>query len=149
MIRKIYLSLGSNIEPEKYIPACLKTLKQNFSLQSVSSVYETDPVGVNTGSKFWNAAVEIKSDLEPEELGKAMREIETLLGRKRNPADKFAPRTIDIDILPQPGYQNMGFIMIPLAEIAPEEKDVETGKTFRELAEKFSEEKKKYRRVDS
>lgn len=142
-----FLSLGSNVEPGRHMPACIESLRKHFKVVSVSKIYETDPVGAAGNSKFWNGAVEIESDLSPSGLTGELRKIEASLGRKRNPADKFAPRTIDIDVLPQAGYQDQAFIMVPLAEIAPAVKDAETGKTFRELAEKFGEEKKKFREV--
>ncbi len=147
MISGRFLSLGSNLSPEKFIPACIETLKQKFRVLKVSSVYETDPVGPTGKEKFWNLAVEIEPAADPAVLLKELRAVEESLGRKRDPFNKFAPRTIDIDILPQQDYQNQALIMIPLAEIAPEEKDRETGKSFRELAEKFREEKKSYRKV--
>ena len=130
----VFLSVGSNIEPKKNIPACLKLLEKKLTVLKYSPVYETDPVGPAGRQKFWNLAAEIKSDLGRENLVKQLRKIETVLGRRRDPQNKFAARTIDIDVLPQPDYQNQAFIMIPLADIAPGVKDPETGKTFGELA---------------
>ncbi len=135
--RNIFLSLGSNIEPEKNIPACLKILKENFKIVKISSCYETAPVGPAGDKKFWNLAVAIHTSLAPGRLNQKLRQIEKKLKRKRNSKDKFAPRTIDLDLLPQQGYQEQGFIIIPLAEIAPREKDPETGKTFEKLGKVF------------
>ncbi len=137
----VFLSLGSNLSPERYVPACIETLKRKFKVKKISSVYETDPVGAAGKEKFWNLAAEVDTDLDRAALSRELRQIEESLGRKRDPSNKFAPRTIDIDILPQPDYCAQGFIMIPLAEIAPEAKDSETGRPFREYAEKFTEEK--------
>ncbi len=133
----VFLSLGSNIEPENNIPACLRLMKEKLQVLKISPVYETDPVGPAGPQKFWNLAVEIESDFGKKALTEKLREIEAALGRSRNPDDKFAARTIDIDILPQPDYQNQAFIMIPLAGIAPETRDPETGETFKNLAEKL------------
>lgn len=144
---RFFLSAGSNIDPRKHIPLSIQTLKQDFQLIKVSSVYETDPVGAAGGKKFWNYAAEIEFAGNREELTVKIREIEKLLGRQRDPNDKFAPRCIDVDILPQPDYQKQAFIMVPLAEIAPEEKDAETGKSFEELAGNFEEEKKNYKKI--
>ena len=132
---RIFLSIGSNIEPQKNIPACFKALRKEFYLKKISSVYETVPEGPAGNQNFWNAAAEIETELDLESLTKKLRRIEDQLGRKRDSQNKFAPRTIDLDILPQEDYQKRAFIMIPLAEIAPEERDLETGKSFRELAE--------------
>ena len=100
----------------------------------MSSIYETDPIGPAGDKKFWNLAAEIESPLSRQELSQAIRKTEEALGRKRE-KNKFAPRSIDIDLLPQPDYQNQGFIMVPLAEIAPKAIDPETGKNFKELKE--------------
>ena len=144
-MKRVYLSLGSNIEPEKYIPAAIQLLKDNFKVLDVSSIYETDPVGPAGNLKFWNLAIALSTDKEETLLPK-IRSIESQLGRTRG-ENKFAPRTIDIDILPQPDYQKLAFIMIPLAEIAPKEKDPQTGKSFLELADKLREEAKSFRRI--
>ena len=131
----VFLSIGSNVQPQKNIPACLEILKKKFSVKKISSIYETEPVGPAGNRKFWNLAVGLETGLDLKMLAATLRQIEETLGRKHDPADKFAARTIDLDILPQPGYQNQAFIMIPLAEIAGGQRDEETGKTFGEIAE--------------
>ncbi len=133
----VFLSIGSNIEPERHIPACLQLLKKNFEVLKISPIYETDPVGPAGEHPFWHLAVEFETALTKKELSEKLREIERALGRTRDPLNKFAPRTIDLDILPQPDYQNQAFIMIPLAHLAPEALDPETGETFKSLAEKL------------
>ena len=139
----IFLSLGSNIGPAENIPSCLELLKKNFHVLKISPVYETDPVGPAGPRQFWNLAVEIESSLNRKDLTEKLREVEALLDRGRDPQNKFAPRTIDIDILPQPDYQNQAFIMVPLADIAPDSRDPETGETFKSLAEKLREDASK------
>ena len=130
----VFLSIGSNVAPSRNIPECLKLLRENFTVLKISPAYETDPVGPAGEKKFWNLAASLDCGLEKKELVEKLREIEASLGRRREAGNKFAPREIDIDILPQPGYQDHAFIMIPLAEIAPQAQDAETGKTFQELA---------------
>ncbi len=142
----VYLSLGSNVHPEQHIPAALEFLKQTFQIKKISSTYETSPIGPAGSQNFWNAAAAIQTDDTKEALVLKLRRIEEIMGRVRS-ENKFAPRTIDIDILPQPDYQKHAFIMIPLAEIAPEEKDPETGKSFGELAETLKEEAENFIRV--
>lgn len=129
-----YLSLGSNIEPEKHIPACLDLLKEKFAVRKISTIYETAPVGPAGTQNFWNLAVKIESDLTPEEITQTLRKIEESLGRRRNPQNRFAPRTIDIDLLPFPDYEKQAFVMIPLAQIEPEGTDRKSQKTFAEIA---------------
>lgn len=148
---RYFLSLGSNIEPEKNISAAIKLLKKDFNLQKISSVYETDPVGpcredkqMAEAQKFWNAAAEIEVPWTRTELIERLRILETSLGRKRE-ANKFAARPIDIDVLPQNDYTTQAFIMIPLAEIAPDEKDSE--KSFAAFAEDLKQEAKNFKKV--
>lgn len=146
--RKVFLSLGSNIEPEKNIPACVRILREKFTVPRASSFYETEPVGPAGKNKFWNAVLEIETEQDLPSLMETLKSIESRLQRKRDDSNKFAPRTIDIDTLPQPDYQNQAFIMIPLAEIAANEIDPETGKSFKEIAEKWKE-SFRYKRVEN
>lgn len=130
-----FISIGSNIEPETYIPKCLRLLQKQFPGILFSSIYETAPVGTSHQKKFWNLAASFSSSTAENKIREGLKQIENLLGRTRDPQDKFAPRTIDIDLLPQKQYDRFAFIMIPLAEIAPDITDPGTGKTFRQLAE--------------
>lgn len=132
---KVYLLiLGSNIEPEKNMPLARKRLKAAFKDMLFSDFYETDPIGSAGTEKFWNAAGIIKTELSREDVSILLKKIESDLGRVRDPDNKFIPRTMDIDILPSEHWQQHAFIMVPLAEIAAEITDPETGKTFGELA---------------
>jgi 2-amino-4-hydroxy-6-hydroxymethyldihydropteridine diphosphokinase len=95
----------------------------------VSSLYETDPVGLKEQPPFYNCVVRIETTLSPEELLQACQAVERKLGRKR--LVRWGPRTIDIDILtygrllqsaphlvlPHPRMQQREFVMIPLREI--------------------------------
>lgn len=146
-MRSVYLSIGSNINPAEYIPLCIEELKNNFKVKHISSTYETPPVGPAGDDNFWNFAAEIVTDLETAQLQDKLRSIEKKLGRKRSSNNKFLARTMDIDILPQPGFQEMSFIMIPLAEIAPHNLDPETNSTYLELAEKLKTEAKAFVKV--
>lgn len=146
--QEVFLSLGSNIHPRKSIVDAVQQLKKSFTVKQISPVYETAPHGPAGDQPFFNLIVSIETLLSGAELQTKLREIESALGRIRNPTNKFAPRTMDIDIIPQPCFQSQPFIMIPLADIAPGHKDSETGKTFLELSQEFTEEKKSYRKID-
>ena len=146
-MKTVFLSIGSNVEPEKNVPACLKLLKERFHVLKISTIYETDPVGPAGDKKFWNLAVAIETERQDEALRQELRKIEEALGRVRPSKNKFAPRTMDLDILPQADYQHQAFIMIPLAEIAPEEKDTETNLTFQELARPLEASAQSFRKV--
>ncbi|MBN1687718.1 MAG: 2-amino-4-hydroxy-6-hydroxymethyldihydropteridine diphosphokinase [Candidatus Omnitrophica bacterium] len=144
---RFYLSLGSNISPGNNIPQALKLLGRKFDILKQSSIYEANPIGPPDQPVFWNLAILIQSDLPQNEIRQGLKEIEKELGREHNPQDKYAPRPIDIDLLPQTGYQQQAFIMIPLEEIAPEEKDPETGKTYKTLAQALKSDRKNLKKV--
>jgi 2-amino-4-hydroxy-6-hydroxymethyldihydropteridine diphosphokinase len=100
-------------------------------VNAVSSVYETDPVGPPQAD-FLNAVCEVETSLEPHELYQTLKAIEQELGRK--PGPRWGPRPIDLDLLlygdevidepelkvPHKELTNRAFVMIPLAEIAPD-----------------------------
>ncbi|MCM8776532.1 MAG: 2-amino-4-hydroxy-6-hydroxymethyldihydropteridine diphosphokinase [Candidatus Omnitrophica bacterium] len=147
-MKTVYLSVGSNICPQENIPSCLRILKKKFWVKKISSVYETAPIGPAGTSKFWNLAVSIRTRLKKKDLEGQLRSIEKKLLRLRHPANKFAPRTIDLDILPEPDYQHKAFVIIPLSEIAPDEVDPGSGKTFKELAQAWNRNSKRIRKID-
>jgi len=146
-MNRYYLSLGSNIEPQKNIEAALRLLPRKFQILGQSSIYETDPVGDVEGGKFWNLAVHVQTVLEKDEAIQFTKEIENELGRSRDPQNKFSPRTIDIDILPYPGFEKHGFVVIPLAELDPNGKCESGSPSFGKLADLFDHEIKNYKKV--
>ena len=147
-MKPVFLSIGSNIRPKKNIPACLKLLKRTFRVRKISSIYETKPVGPAGDKNFWNLVVEIETGLERKALTSTLRTLEKKLGRQRNRKNRFAPRTIDLDILPQPDYQKYAFIMVPLAEVAPKKRDPESGKTFQSLAKPLLEGAQAFKKIN-
>nr|BAL52729.1 2-amino-4-hydroxy-6-hydroxymethyldihydropteridine pyrophosphokinase [uncultured Chloroflexota bacterium] len=123
-MHQVYLSLGSNIEPEKNLPRALHLLRQKTQVALVSHVWQSRAVG-SDGPDFLNACVQVITPLSAQEFKEqVIQAIEGVLGRKRM-ADKFAPRTIDVDILFYDGepfgeLPLHAFIVVPLAEIAPD-----------------------------
>ena len=120
-----YLSLGSNIQPEFHLVQAIKLLHKYGEVLKVSSAWESKSVGAE-GPNYLNACVLFRCLSMPVELKENLiRPIEAQLGRKRV-EDKFAPRTIDIDIVlfdEKPynvEYWNFAFVIVPLAEIHPE-----------------------------
>ena len=130
-----YLSLGSNLDDrEANVRKALDHLAANpgIRVKKVSSLYETAPIGVTEQGDFINAVVWIETDLNPRNLLDAILDIEKIVGRVRNL--RGGPRVIDIDILlyddveistleltiPHPEMMNRAFVLIPLAEIAPD-----------------------------
>ncbi|WP_129595856.1 2-amino-4-hydroxy-6-hydroxymethyldihydropteridine diphosphokinase [Anaerophilus nitritogenes] len=130
-MNKAYLSLGSNLGNKKEnIENALKYLEsESVHIVSVSSYYETEPVGYTDQDWFLNMAIQIETSLNPYELLLYCQEIEQKLKRKR--IIRWGPRTIDIDILlyeniymndekltiPHPRMIERAFVMIPLLEI--------------------------------
>jgi 2-amino-4-hydroxy-6-hydroxymethyldihydropteridine diphosphokinase len=143
-----YLSLGSNIDPERNLPAAVTHLARFGHVRAVSSVWESAPVGLADQSNFLNAAVLLETELSAQALrGEAIAKIEQALGRVRT-GNKNAPRTIDIDIvlfnhdvlqvghrhIPDPELLERPFVAIPLAEIAPDYIHPETDQTLEQIA---------------
>ena len=138
----IYLSLGSNIERHRRIGSALDALADNFGEIIISSVYESESVGF-TGDSFYNLVVGIRSSLTVAELLKKLKDIENQNGRDRS-APRFGSRSLDIDILavdqlsgevdgvklPRDEVLKNAFVLLPLAEIAPDSKHPQTGQTY-------------------
>lgn len=158
--RRVYLSLGSNIEREKNILACLDALAEHFGELIISPVYESESVGFE-GDNFYNLVVGIDSALSVGELAVIMRDIETANKRSRA-GPKFGPRTLDIDILtcgelsglidgvalPRDEVTENAFVLLPLVDIAPDEKHPVSGKSYRDIAANFTGSKQKLWRID-
>jgi 2-amino-4-hydroxy-6-hydroxymethyldihydropteridine diphosphokinase len=146
-----YLSLGSNIEPERNLPAAVAQLTQFGRIRAVSTVWQTAPIGFTDQPDFLNAVVLLETALSAWALREqVIVQIEQNLNRVRT-ANKNAPRTIDIDIMlfnhdllslgrrriPDPEVLERPFVAIPLAEIAPDYVHPETGQTLRQIAQRF------------
>jgi 2-amino-4-hydroxy-6-hydroxymethyldihydropteridine diphosphokinase len=129
-----YLSLGSNLgDREGYLRSAAASLHAlpRTSAVRLSSVYETAPVGLTDQPAFLNMVVELRTRLTARELLRACQKIESELGRTRDL--RWGPRTIDLDILlygdltcaeddlqvPHPRMLEREFVLVPLAEIAP------------------------------
>jgi len=123
--RKIALLLGSNIAPEANLRAAYQELSRRCRVLKTSQIWESPAVG-GEGQDYLNMAVLILSEQDPFELKyEVLRPIETTLGRVRS-ADKFAARTIDIDVVAEagqaldPGLGNYAYAAVPVSEILPE-----------------------------
>jgi 2-amino-4-hydroxy-6-hydroxymethyldihydropteridine diphosphokinase len=130
----VYLSLGSNIgNREANLRTAIVALPAaGIELIQVSSIYETEPVDYLDQAWFLNGVVEARTELEPFALLRALRKIETQMGSKKEFTK--GPRLIDLDILlygneaiatqdlqiPHPRMHLRRFVLVPLAEIAPD-----------------------------
>jgi 2-amino-4-hydroxy-6-hydroxymethyldihydropteridine diphosphokinase len=139
-MKNVIILLGSNIEPAMNIRWGAQNLASVLLLRRISSVWITPAVGT-PGPNFYNAAVVCKTDLDADRLKfSILRPIEEKMGRIRT-ADKYAPRTIDLDAIIlngrvlEPRLWNTAFILLPVAELEPDLIHPETGKTLRQLSE--------------
>ena len=129
---RVYLGLGSNIGPRSaHLETAVGRITQVANVIALSSVYETEPVGMEGADDFLNMAVEIDTEDDPPLLLAKLRTIEKAMGRK--PSAGPIPRIIDIDILlyrgmtyddhmvtvPHPRLHLRRFALEPLGEIAP------------------------------
>ena len=118
------LLLGSNINPQANLPRAITLLRQCVEVTAVSLTWETPAIGA-AGPNFWNVAVLVHTHLDPEQLkAEVIRPLEARLGRQRS-SDKFAPRTIDIDLVAwdcqvtDPNVWRYAYAAVPVAEILP------------------------------
>lgn len=129
----VYLSLGSNIDPETNIIRAVIELKKSLRIRKISTVYLTAALSGQSQPDFYNCVLLAETDSSPRELKYGLlRKIESLLGRKRV-GDRYAPRTIDIDILifgtdemdeegieiPDPDIFSRPFLARGLLELSP------------------------------
>ena len=136
MIRSGYLGLGSNVgERAAHLGAAIELLGEHgVEVEAVSSVYETEPVGeILDQPDFLNAAIRIRTELEPEELLDVCKAIEVERGRMLG-GSRHGPRPLDIDLLlvgdlelrterltlPHPQLTTRRFVLEPLLELDPE-----------------------------
>lgn len=143
-----YVALGSNLgERLENLKHALEMLEREagITVQAVSAVYETAPVGGPEQGPFLNACAVLATDLSPTQLLLRMLESENVMGRIRK--ERWGPRIIDLDLLifngvtmntpllelPHPRLTERDFVLIPLADIVPDLLVPTKGKTVREI----------------
>lgn len=140
---RVYLSLGSNIDPERHLRLGVRELVNRYGGVVLSPAYRNAAQGFD-GADFLNLAVRCDVSVSLEELVADLEQIHDLAGRSRA-EQRFADRTLDIDVLmygrltadqpivlPRPDILEYNFVLKPLCDIAPDEVHPTTGRALRE-----------------
>ena len=142
---RVYLSLGSNLEPRRHLPAAIRELREHFGELVVSPAYRNTAVGFD-GAEFVNLAVGLDTPLPPTALNDWLHALEDRHGRRRD-VPRYSDRTLDIDIvfygdlvLDGPGHLQIprkelqhAFVLRPIVDIAPDFRHPVSGVSMAEL----------------
>lgn len=153
-----YIGLGANLPgpagpPRVTLARALERLAKLGRVTARSSLYSTAPVGFVEQPRFLNAAAALETDLAPRALLDGLLAIERELGRNRSAGVPNGPRTLDLDILlygdqtvsepgleiPHPRLKERAFVLVPLAEIAPNAATPPNGLTVSEWLRQLME----------
>jgi 2-amino-4-hydroxy-6-hydroxymethyldihydropteridine diphosphokinase len=137
--RNVILLIGSNIDPISNIKRAIKEISGVLQINKQSSLWETKPIGAE-GNNFYNMALSVSTSLDFDQLKfEVLRNIEVRLGRIRS-SDKYAPRTIDIDIILDGdmiidiNIWQFAYVAVPVGELVPGLIHPETNQTLEEVA---------------
>ncbi|MDE2090558.1 MAG: 2-amino-4-hydroxy-6-hydroxymethyldihydropteridine diphosphokinase [Gammaproteobacteria bacterium] len=145
---EVFIGIGSNVEPQTHIREALKRLRMHFGKLQVSPVYRNPAVGF-VGEDFLNLAVAFESLDSVASVRTALDAIEAACGRIRG-SPRFAPRTLDLDLLmygdvvtdtpvrlPRPEILEYAYVLKPLTDLAAGRLHPVTGRTLGEHWREF------------
>jgi len=149
----VHIGIGSNLgERADNCQKAIELLRgKAIIIRKISSLYETEPWGIEEQPKFINLAIEVETTLSPHALLSILKDIENKIGRVKTL--KWGPRTIDLDILfygdeiinlddiqiPHKLLHQRDFVLLPLIEIAPDKIHPVLKKTIKQLMEEFKD----------
>jgi 2-amino-4-hydroxy-6-hydroxymethyldihydropteridine diphosphokinase len=154
----VYLSAGSNIAPGYFLRMACAALEKTYGELTLSSVYRNPAVGF-TGSDFLNMVIGFSTRETPELIVARLETLHHRAGRRRQ-ANPYCSRTLDLDLLmygdvvrpqmklPHGDIEKYGFVLCPLAEIAPDLRHPVVGQTMRDLWTSFAPVAQPMTRVD-
>lgn len=146
---QVFISVGSNIEPVRHIRTALQSLRERFGPLQVSSAYRNRAAGF-AGEDFLNLVVGLTTTEPARAVVAELERLHAAAGRVRG-AERFAPRTLDLDLLlygdqviedlqvPRADITEYSFVLGPLAELAPELRHPVTGETMASLWSRFDQ----------
>jgi 2-amino-4-hydroxy-6-hydroxymethyldihydropteridine diphosphokinase len=146
---RVFIGIGTNMQRETNLRAGIAALREEFGSLMLSPVYESIAVGFE-GENFLNLVAAFNTELDPAGVARILRGIESRLGREHT-ADRFAPRTLDLDLLlyddvvlsdgdvdiPREDIKRYAFVLRPLADIAGDQRHPATGERFADLWSQF------------
>jgi 2-amino-4-hydroxy-6-hydroxymethyldihydropteridine diphosphokinase len=146
---RIYVGIGSNIDRENGIRGGVRALTAHYGRLTLSPVYESKAHGFE-GENFYNLVAGFDSAESIEGIKHTLSRIESQFGRLRQD-NRFDARTLDLDLLlygdtvrhdgqvnlPHPDIRRYAFVLCPLADIAPDLRHPETGRTCAEMWQQF------------
>ncbi|WP_354622968.1 2-amino-4-hydroxy-6-hydroxymethyldihydropteridine diphosphokinase [Psychromonas sp. MME2] len=156
---EVFVGIGSSINRSENVQLGVAALQALFSDVQISPVYESEAVGFS-GANFYNLVAKFTTNLAIVDVIKQLKKIELANGRPEF-AIKFAPRTIDLDLLlydqeiapefdlPRAEITKNAFVLKPLADLAPRLTDPLSGETYQNLWAKYPKEKQNLWKIEA